>query len=269
LKKIIKFLFSLIGFQIKRIKPKLTDIQSSENAKSIRTKRLSYYETTTGNYFLPTDAKNDIIANTIIGNDIFEIEVVELACKYIKENTVVLDIGANYGQMSILFSNKTGERGIVYSFDADDFIFEILKKNIEANNKQKNIIPIFGAVHNVADETLFFPIQDFIEWGAYGSYGIDYNTKKGRPVKSITIDSLNIQQQISFMKIDIQGGDLQAMQGAIKTIEKNKMPILFEYEYHFEEKFHLCFQDYIDFVKSINYKFVKTINGHNYLIMPA
>lgn len=171
--------------------------------------------------------------------------------------------------MSILFSNKVGREGIVYSFDADDFVFEILNKNIEANNKQKIIKSIFGAVHNVVDETLHFPVQDFVEFGAYGSYGIDYNSKNGRPVQSITIDSLDIQQPISFMKIDIQGGDLQAMQGAINTINKNKMPILFEYEYQFEDKFNLCFQDYVDFVKSINYKFVKVINGHNYLIMPV
>jgi hypothetical protein len=43
---------------------------------------------------------------------------------------------------------------------------------------------------------------------------------------------------------------------------------LFEYEYHFEDRFNLCFQDYVDFVQSINYKFFKVINGHNFLVVP-
>ncbi|MFM7852621.1 MAG: FkbM family methyltransferase [Flammeovirgaceae bacterium] len=236
--------------------------------KSKRTDKLTFHNTKTGNYYLPTDAVNDIVANTIINNQIFEKEVVDLAAKYIKPNTAVLDIGSNFGQMSILFSNLVGDKGKVYAFDADNWIFEILKKNIEANNKKNNIIPHFGAVHNVDDEILYFPVQDFEKFEAYGSYGIDYNATKGREVKSFTIDSLNIQEEISFMKIDIQGGDLQAMQGAIKTIEKNKMPILFEYEYHFEEDYNLSFQDYVDFVQSINYKFHKNINGHNYLVIP-
>lgn len=123
-------------------------------------------------------------------------------------------------------------------------------------------------MHNVGGETLIFPEQDFVQFGAYGSYGIDYYAKIGRKVKTITIDDLNIEEEISFMKIDIQGGDLLAMQGAKKTNEKNKMPILFKYEYHFEERFNMCFQDYVDFVQSLNYKFHEVISGHNFLIIP-
>ncbi len=238
------------------------------NNKSLRTKNLSFYETETGNYYLPTDATQDIIANTIIANKIFEQDVVDLATKHIKKGTCVLDVGSNFGQMSILFSNLVGEEGIIHSFEADDWVFEIFEKNIKANNKEGKIIPHFGAVHNIDGETLYFPIQDFDRFGTYGSYGIDYNVKQGREVKSITIDSLDIKETISFMKVDIQGGDLQALQGAVKTINKNRMPILFEYEYHFEEEYNLCFQDYVDFVQSIDYKFYKNINGHNYLIIP-
>ena len=70
------------------------------------------------------------------------------------------------------------------------------------------------------------------------------------------------------MKVDIQGGDLQAMQGAVKTIERNRMPIIFEYEYRFEDKLDLKFQDYVNFVHTIEYKFEKVIDGQNYLIIP-
>lgn len=259
MKKIIKSVFQKFGFEISKYhKP----------TQSRKTKNLTLHETATGNYYLPTDAHQDVVANAIKGNQIFEQEVVNLASKYIKPNTTVLDIGANFGQMSILFSNMVGAKGKVYSFDADDWVFEILNKNIAANDKLGIIIPKFGAVHNKLGDTLIFPEQNFEEFGAYGSYGIDYNAKKGREVKSITIDSLNIKEPISFIKIDIQGGDLQAMQGAVKTIEKNKCPILFEYEYHFEEKYNMCFQDYVDFVQSINYKFAKVISGHNFLILP-
>ena len=80
------------------------------------------------------------------------------------------------------------------------------------------------------------------------------------------IDSLKIDEPISFMKIDIEGGDLYAMQGAINTIEKNKMPIIFEYDYFIEDVYGMCFQNYIDFVNSINYRFEK-VRGHNYLIV--
>jgi FkbM family methyltransferase len=262
MKKIIKKLFNAAGYEVRK------NTLNNANFKSKKTSDLTFYKTATGNYYLPTHAYQDVVANTIKNNGVFEKEVVDLAFKYIKEDTAVLDLGSNFGQMSILFSQKVGLKGKVYAFDADDFVYEILQKNIEANNKTGVIIPTFGAIHNKENEILYFPDQDFERFGAYGSYGIDYSSEVGRAIRSITIDSLNIPEPISFMKIDIQGGDLQAMQGAVKTIEKNKMPILFEYEYHFEDDYNLSFQEYVDFVREIGYVFKKVINGHNYLIIP-
>jgi len=259
MKRVMEKIFRMLDLQ---------DVRSKKQFGSERTTKLSIYHTKTGNYYLPTDAHDDIIANTIIDGKVFENEIVDLASKYIKPNTIVLDVGANFGQMSVLFSDMVGENGKVHSFEADPWIYEILNKNIIENDKIGKIIPHFGAVYNIDDETLIFPEQNFEEFGSYGSYGIDFNAKEGRKVKTITIDSLHIEEPISFLKIDIQGGDLQAMQGAIETIERNKMPIIFEYEYQFEDRFNLCFQDYIDFVQSINYKFHKVIYGQNFLIIP-
>ena len=259
IKQLIRRMCHSLGYDIIKYKPPRVE-------KTVKSDRLSFHKTVTGNYYLPTDAKADIVANTIIADKIFEEEVVNLASRYIRPGTTVLDVGANFGQMSILFSDMVGPKGKVHSFDADDWIYEIFNKNIVANNKENIIIHHFGAVHNIDGEILIFPEQDFEKFDAYGAFGIDYTASDGREVKSITIDSLNISEPISFMKIDIQGGDLQAMQGAVNTIVRNKMPILFEYEYHFEEKYNMKFQNYVDFVLNIGYEFEKVINGHNYLI---
>lgn len=235
--------------------------------KSIVSNKLMLHKTKTGNYYLPTDAPDDVIACAIMANKIFDENIYKLAKEYIKKNSTVLDVGSNFGQMAILFSELTGDNGKVYAFDANDFVFQILTKNIEANNK-KNITPIFGAVHNIPKEYLYFPAPDLNKYSTYGSFGIDYKNNQGMQVPTVTIDSLNIQEPISFMKIDIQGGDLYAMQGAVNTITKNKMPILFEYEYTFENQMPHNFQDYVDFVNQIHYKFAKVIDGQNYLILP-
>ena len=105
-------------------------------------------------------------------------------------------------------------------------------------------------------------------FGTYGSYGIDYVNGTGRPVNTIAIDDIEFNLPISFMKIDIEGGELFALKGAIKTINKHRMPIIFEYGSHFEEELNLCFQEYVDFIKSINYRFEKIIDNINYLIVP-
>lgn len=261
MKRIILSLFKMLGLNITRV------AQPQAN-KSVRTKRLTLHETATGNYYLPTDAVNDEIANAIKNNLVFDEEILEVASRFIVPGSTVLDIGSNFGQMSIMFSNLVGEKGHVHSFEADDWVYEIFTKNIEANNKQGMIIPHFGAIHDINDEILYFPIQDFDKYETYGSHGIDYTSTIGREVKSLTVDSINIQEPISFMKIDIEGGDLNALKGAVNTINKNRMPILFEYQYVFEKKYNMCFQDYVDFVNSINYKFVNVVSAANFLILP-
>ena len=86
-----------------------------------------------------------------------------------------------------------------------------------------------------------------------------------------TIDGLNINTPISFMKVDIKGSDLFALRGAVETIKRNRMPIIFEFEQQFQAEFGTSFQDYVDFVDSISYRFEKLVlepESINYLIVP-
>jgi FkbM family methyltransferase len=234
--------------------------------RSRRTDRLSLHDTATGKYYLPTDARGDVIAKAIKADQIFDAAIFDVAREHILPGTIALDVGANFGQMSVLMSKLVGAGGIVYAFDADDFVFRILEKNASAN--AKNIRPVFGAVHDKAGETLYFPVQDFERFGTYGSYGIDYVHGCGRPVPTVVIDDLDLPLPVSFMKVDIQGGDLHAMKGAARTMAKHRMPIIFEYEYLFEDELKLSFQEYVAFVLDAGYYFAKVINGQNYLVLP-
>ena len=228
---------------------------------------LDFHKTITGNYYLPRGINSDVIINEIKCGKVFEPQILKIAERYIKPGTVVLDVGANFGQMSILFSSLVGENGHVFAFEADNFIFDVLKRNINVNDRL-NITAIFGAVSDKDDEVVFYPIPDFKRFGSYGSYGIDPKAKGGREVPTITIDKLALEMAISFMKVDIQGSDLFALRGAINTIKKHRMPIIFEFEEQFQEEFGTSFKDYMDFVDSISYRVEKIVDKINYLIVP-
>ena len=96
--------------------------------KSMRTTKLSLYKTKTGSYYLPTDAHQDIIAIEIREDRIFDKDIYDISKKYIKSNSIVLDLGSNFGQLAILFSRLVGQNGKVHAFEADDFVYEILTK---------------------------------------------------------------------------------------------------------------------------------------------
>ncbi len=228
--------------------------------------RFDYYETVHGNYFLPKNCKGDVVANSIKTGKLFDEVIMNVAKSYITPNSVVLDIGANYGQMAIEFA-KLSKDITVYAFEAQKMVFDVLEKNIESNHT-KNVVSFYNAVYDTDNMEFIFPVPDLKKFPSYGSYGLDLKAKTGIPVTSLTIDSLNISAPISFMKIDVQGSDLAAMRGAVNTINKYRMPIIFEYEEQFQQDFNTSFQEYVEFVNSIDYKFVKTVQDINYLIVP-
>lgn len=265
MKKIIRSFLNLFNYDIVTIY-----FKGSEKYKVTGSfEGLNFYDTPTGKYYLPAFLKKDVVANSIKRGLIFDHEIIELAKKYITAKSVFLDIGANYGQMSIILSKylESIGGGKVYSFEAEPYVGSILKKNVLANNCG-NIEIVLGAVHNKNGNKVVFPEPDFKRFDSYGAYGVAPFASKGRMVETVTIDSLNISDNISFIKVDIQGSDLFALQGAKETILKNKPVIVFEFEEQFQDEFKTCFNDYVEFVRSINYKFIKVISMINYVIGP-
>jgi len=250
------------GYSISKVTPK----KKVYKASSIYP-HLTYHPTPIGNYYILKGAEKDIVAYFMKRGCFYDENVIKAAKRFIKPQTCVLDIGSNYGQMAIEFSKFVGENGVVYSFEAQKKIFDVLKLNTESNQCE-NIKLNYNAVYHENGLILNFPDPDLSVFGSYGSYGLNPKNNNGTAVTSVTIDSLTFELPISFMKIDIQGSDLFALKGAINTIKKHKMPIIIEFEQRFQEQFDTTFQDYIDFFQEINYKVVEIIEPCNFVLLP-
>ena len=239
--------------------------------KIFNLKKLKLYKTTTGNYYLPQFALKDMIRNEIIDNKIFDKKVYETAIKYIKEDTIVLDVGANFGQLSVLLS-KYKKNVEVYSFEASKYIFEILKKNVQINNA--NVRSFHNLVGNYTKQELLIKKSNISKFNTYGSNMIEKidtentNNPNVEKINSIRIDDLSFNKKISLMKIDVQGYDLEVLRGSKGTILKQRMPIIFEYEEDFAKDFNYTFKSFENFIDEINYKISIQIDGSNYLILP-
>lgn len=258
LKKLVKFLLKILNISI--------NFELRFYGK--HSESLKKYNTSTGVYFLPKFAFSDIIAKQIKKSKIYDEEIYLEAKKLVKSESIVIDIGSNFGQLSILFS-KLHKNIEVHSFEASKFIFNILKKNIEAN--KANVIPYNIALTDNINDKMYEPIINFKECSTYGAYPLiniknDLNLKD--KIISNKLDNMNFKKLISFIKIDTQGMDLKVMKGAKKIIIQNQCPVIFEYEENLEKKHGHTFQDVVNFVKEINYKFYKIIYNINYLIIP-
>lgn len=234
--------------------------------KIFNIKKIKLFKTKTGNYYLPFFAFRDVVRNTIINDEVFDNEVYELSKTLIQENSIVIDAGANYGQLSILFS-QSKSNVTVYAFEAYKYIYEILLRNVKINNAT---IKVFNYIlGDSSKKDLLISNSKLQSSNNYGSNKVELasDLSEGNLVDAVKIDDLEFEKKISFMKIDVQGYDLKVLNGAKKTIQKHKMPIIIEYSQEFEKDFNYTFYDFETILKELNYKIEKKIEGNNYLII--
>jgi FkbM family methyltransferase len=214
-----------------------------------------------GSFYLP-NIDSDIIVKTIKNGQVYDEPIVAMFEEYVSPNSDAIDLGANVGQMSVALSRlcKT-----VYSVEADPYLTGILHKNV-AINSAWNCQVLSVAAWNKTGELLPYPEPNLNRFESLGSFGIVPNSDSKRVIHSLALDDLNLKN-VSFIKIDVQGSDLKAMQGLTKTIEKCKPVIFFEYEHIFDKDFSTNFDEYYAFIASIDYKVESTYNN-NFLIVP-
>jgi FkbM family methyltransferase len=175
--------------------------------------------------------KNDITITKYLKdkNKLWEEDWLEIYIKeaYIK-NTNMIDIGANIGTFSLMMSKYISENFKIYAFEP--VYHEILTTNVEQNNL-KNKILVYPIGLSNKEEKLQGGLIDFSIKTNYGLTQLDTSKKANDTseyiIDIITLDSLNIEN-VSFIKIDVEGSERKVLDGAINTIIKNLPTILIE-----------------------------------------
>jgi FkbM family methyltransferase len=223
------------------------------------------YPSATGPFWLPRSAPDDVVVAEIVHGHVFEEDVIRALRPFIERGSAVIDVGACFGQMSQLFAEAVGPDGEVHAFEANAFCAEIVRRNVNGRNIQVHEC----AAWEVSGARLSFPEPDFRRFGSWGSYSIDPSGGRGVPVRSLALDDLPTRRRVSAVKIDVQGSDLFVLRGARKLLARDRPAVVFEFEQQFQDEFKTSFQDYVDLVRELDYRFRDVILGINFLIVPA
>lgn len=141
--------------------------------------------------------------------------------------TLFLDIGANYGEISLSSTYKSDAK--VYLFEPNTRILPYLKKNISEHRNSEQLILIPAFVSNEAGVRAFKANK---EWSG-ASYGIDDLVKSEAAdekfeilsVPTLTIDDLigllpNLQSCRLQFKVDVEGFERQVLLGMSKVLSQ-------------------------------------------------
>lgn len=137
----------------------------------------------------------------------------------LKEGDTAIDAGAFIGVFSIYASKLVGTTGKVFSFEPDLNMLKRFRKHVELNNAT-NIHVIEKGLWST-ETTLVF--RGGLELGSSFIKGDDEGETIKLPVTSV--DAVLGNQQVTgqlFIKMNIEGSEIEAVKGAAQTIQKYK-----------------------------------------------
>lgn len=134
-----------------------------------------------------------------------------------EQGDYVIDGGACLGDTAIVFSNAVGEEGKVYSFDPVADHLEIINHNVK-QFPLKNVAVMPYGLSNENVEATPVTVNHY-------SPGFKAHTHKV-PLRSIDdMVSKGEIEKVDFIKLDVEGSELNTLKGAVDSIQKFKPKI--------------------------------------------
>lgn len=160
----------------------------------------------------------------------------------LNNNETFVDVGANVGQYSLAIARDTAHLNVkIIAIEAHPGNYWALCRNI-ALNRFDNVVPINKAI---SDHTGLVPLyqsvpSDFHIWS--GIYTIcqmfDGKSLADNPsvqVECDTLDNVLANCKADVLKMDIEGSEVQALNGAKKTLKHLRAAIIEIHENSFEK----------------------------------
>ncbi len=174
--------------------------------------------------------KDNAVTASLFSNQLYE----DYLYKFLYSNQVnisgtnVIDIGGNNGQISIEFAHLVGDSGKVFTFEPQRIIYQQLCGNIFLNGLDN----VYAYNVAIGSENGLTTIEkpNYFDEGFVNFGNIHVGVKQNFDVVELrTLDSYNLEN-ISIIKIDVQGFEKKVLLGAKETLKKNRPIIYIEIE---------------------------------------
>lgn len=174
---------------------------------------------------LEINPRDGIIERHILTKGSFDQHLIDTFAANIYEDDTVVDVGANIGYYSLIFSSIVGKRGSVIACEPFPRALRHLKKNFSYNPDLASRITLLEVACSNKKATFHMEESE----GNLGGSSV-HEGGSGVSVPGDTLDSLlKGMARVSFIKIDIEGYEKEALEGAQETIAKHRPRIVFEY----------------------------------------
>ena len=169
---------------------------------------------------------------------------------------VFVDGGANVGWYSLLASRRIGDAGLVHAFEPHPGAYEVLMANI-GRNRAHNIKPWNVALGSGPGTAV---LHGSTEPGSHTL--LQTCATECYTVSVVALDDVLGDARVDIIKLDLEGSEIQALQGMEKILQRLRKPVLvIELASDWLNRAQVSAWDITEYLKAHRYR-LKAIDDH-------
>lgn len=192
----------------------------------------------------------------------YNLDIVPYLKRTLQSGMVVMDIGANIGEISLIAAKLVGHSGRVIAFEPVNAIASELESNVKLNHMEQ--VRIFQVA---LSNTICTNVPIYASWDAKlretnnGLGSLFHSDSSAPPLQEIsttTLDawlSANPLTRLDLIKIDIEGAELFCLEGAKQTIQSFRPRLIVEVQKETAQTAGYKPRDILDFLGGLGYTF--------------
>jgi len=150
----------------------------------------------------------------------------------VSKDGVVLDVGGNIGAVAIYLAAKVGAAGQVITYEPDERNLALFRRNLEANGSPAQVQLVPKGISNREGTLEFFSGGNYtssFQKTDYVQRAADKYNVVRIPVTTLDAEAARLNlRRLDFIKMDIEGSEVAALQGAQATLQRFHPPIIVE-----------------------------------------
>ena len=180
-------------------------------------------------------ASDRLINESLTRTGLWEPWQLDLMHRVLREDFVCVDVGANIG-INALFMADCCRKGRVVAFEPFDAIYDVLRRNVEANGAG-NLVAVNKGISSSAGSR-----EMVVDAGVVGGAHVTLNPegphlRDGDPISTGTfrfgrlddeLQALGVSK-VDFLKIDVEGHEPQVLEGAERVLRNPDLQLVIEF----------------------------------------
>jgi FkbM family methyltransferase len=148
--------------------------------------------------------------------------------RFLQPGMTVLDIGAHHGLYTLLASKRVGSTGRVFAFEPSPRERKALLLHLLINRCKNVLIQDLALGRNTSESNLHVAESKYSGFNSLKPPGVSAKTSPIR-VRVVRLDDWLSQfgiDRLDFIKLDVEGGELSVLQGAMNLFQRKPRPVI-------------------------------------------